>query len=195
MRGDPSDREPDLDPQGLWQAQEKEYDPMTLADIHAKARTFESRIQLRNAREYVACGVVMALFALMLVVSPNWMMKAGAGLVVAGTAFVAWQLHRRGSIQASPLHGETLVDAYRRQLIRQRDALRTVGWWYLAPMTPGMALLMTGMWFRTPKPGVPAERAHLAVLIVAGAWVLACAGIWRLNQKGAKRLQARIDEL
>ena len=39
---DSSGREPDIDPQGLWQAQKKEYDSMTLAAIHEKARARRS---------------------------------------------------------------------------------------------------------------------------------------------------------
>ncbi len=49
----PSDLEPDIDPQGIWQSQKKEYDPMTLAQIHAQATSFEKFIERRNAREYL----------------------------------------------------------------------------------------------------------------------------------------------
>ena len=191
----PSDLEPDIDPRGLWQSQNKEYDAMTLAQIHAKARTFENRIQRRNAVEYAACGVVIVGFAPPLLFGPNWMMRVGAALIMLGTIYVGWQLHRRGSVDAPAAPGETLVDAYRRQLIRQREALRTIATWYLAPFMPGMALLMVGIWFRAPTPGVTVERAHAGLLIMAGVWVAICVGIWLLNQHGAKRLQKKIDEL
>ena len=194
MRGDPSDHEPEMDPQGIWQAQSKEYDPMTLAQIHAKARKFESRVQWRNAVEYVACGVVIVGFSPALLSGPNWMMRVGAALIMLATIYVGWQLHRRGSVEASPQPDETLVDAYRRQLIRQREALRTIATWYLAPFVPCMALFLVGMWFVTPKRGT-VERFHIGLLIVALVWVLICVVIWLLNQRGARLLQKRIDEL
>jgi hypothetical protein len=195
MIHEPSDHQPDLDPQGLWQSQKKEYDPMTLAAIHDKARAFDKRIQARNAREYVACGVVIVGFAPAFFLPVHWLMKAGAAWIILSVFFVAWQLHRRASNEALPAPGETLVDAYRRQLTRQRDAARTVWSWYLGPMAPGMVLLCVGMWLGPPRLGVPIERAHASILITAVLVVVVWVGVWWLNQRGAKRLQKRIDEL
>ncbi len=189
MSREPSDHQPDIDPQGLWQSQKKEYDPMTLADIHLKARTFESRIQRRNAVEYVACGVVIVGFAPALLNGPHWLMRVGAGLIMLAVPFVAWQLHRRGSVDASPEPDETLVDSYRRQLARQRDALRSVGSWYLAPFVPGLALLMVGAWFTTPKPGMSVERFHAGLLVV---WAIIA--VIRMRG-GASQTKAQLDEL
>jgi hypothetical protein len=195
MIHEPSNPEPDVDPQGLWQSQKKEYDPMTLADIHQKARRFESKVQGRNAREYVACGIVIIGFAYTLMTGPHWLMRVGAGLIILAVPYVAWQLHRRGSAEGLPEPGETLVDAYRRHLSRQRDALRSVGSWYLAPIAPGLALLMVGMWFAPLKPGVPLERKQASLLIMAALMVAVFFGVWLLNRWGAKRLQKRIDDL
>lgn len=201
MRGDAPDHEPDIDPQGspnlqdIWQSQKKEYDAMTLADIHMKASKFEKKVSARNAREYVACGLTIVGFAPALLLGPNWMLHVGGGLVILATLYVAWQLHRRGSSEATPAVGETLIDSYRRQLARQRDALNTIGKWYLAPFAPGIILMLIGIWFRAPKPGVPIERVHAGLLIWATVFVLSCGFIWWLNKRGARLLQKRIDEL
>jgi hypothetical protein len=191
MTGEPSG----FDPQGLWQSQKKEHDPMTLADIHAKARRFEAGTQRRNAIEYIACGVVIVGFAPMLLNPQSWMMQAGAALIMLAVVFVAWQLHRRGSVEATPQPGETLVDSYRRQLTRQRDAIRTVGLWYIAPLVPGMTLLMLGRWFQSHAHGRSIGQDHAAILISVGLTTLVFLGVWMLNLHGAKRLQKRIDEL
>jgi hypothetical protein len=199
MRGDTSAHEPEdpqgIDPLGLWQSQTKEYDAMTLADIHTMARRLDGRVQRRNAVEYVACGVVIVGFAQTLLNGPNWIMRAGAGLFMLAVPYVAWQLHRRGSAEGVVQPGESAVDAYRRHLSRQRDALKSVGSWYLAPFAPGMALMTIGMWFRTPRPGLSVAHDHLNVAI--GAVVIAALflGIWWLNRRGARLLQKRIDEL
>ncbi|MGZ3272266.1 MAG: hypothetical protein ACXU82_21905 [Caulobacteraceae bacterium] len=195
MTHEPSNHEPDIDPQGLWQSQKKEYDAMTLADIHLKARRFESKVQRRNAVEYFACGIVIVGFAPALLFGPHWMMKAGAGLIMLAVPFVAWQLHRRGSVEASPEPGESLVESYRRQLVRQHAALRTVGSWYLAPFAPGLVAMMAGVWLAPLKPGVSIERKHASLLIATALVVVAFAAVWLWNQHGARRLQKRIDEL
>jgi hypothetical protein len=195
MIHEPPNHEPDIDPQGLWQSQKKEYDPMTLADIHQKARKFESKIQRRNAIEFVACGVVIVGFAPALFLQYHWLTKVGAAWIMLATVFIAWQLHKRASVDAPAGTGETLVEAYRRQLMRQRDAVRSMGTWYLAPMIPGFVLLQAGFWLGTPRAGVPIERVHTNVLIMLAVWIVLCAGIWLLNQWGAKRLQKKIDEL
>jgi hypothetical protein len=192
MTGDPSD----FDPQRLWQSQAKEYDAMTLAEIHRNARRLESRVQRRNAVEYVSCGVaIVGFMPALLLAGHAWMVQAGAALVMLAVVFVAWQLHRRGSVDASPLPGETLVDSYRRQLTRQRDALRTVGFWYIGPLVPGLTMLLLGMWFQVHRPGVPAGRAHAGILVTAAFAAVVFIGVWLLNLWAARRLQKRIDEL
>jgi hypothetical protein len=202
MRGDPYDRQPDMDPQGpgglqdIWQAQKMELDPVTLAHIHAKSVAFEKTINGRNAREYVACGLTLAVFILIAIfLSPNWLMKAGSACIVLATLFVAWQLHSRFSASAMPQIGETLAEAYRRQLVRQRDGALTVGQWYLLPMTPGLVLLEAGVWLRGPAHGVPVERFRAGFIITAAAMVLVFGGVWLLNLRGARRLQKAIDAL
>jgi hypothetical protein len=191
MTGDPSD----LDPQQLWQSQQKEYDPVSLAEIHAKARAFDGKIQRRNAIEYVACGAVIVGFAQALLHGQNWLIRAGAAWFMLAAVFVAWQLHRRGSTDSASPSGETLVDGYRRQLIRQRDAIRTVGVWYIGPMIPGFLLMMPGFWLQAPRHGQTLAQHHAALLVTYAIVVLLIVGIWLLNLHGAKRLQKRIDEL
>ncbi len=94
--------------------------------------------------------VVVAFFAPVLLRQDSWMMQLGAALIILATAFVAWQMHRRTATGAVPEAGEALRDYHRQTLIRQRDALRSLGWWYMAPFAPGMALLMMGRWFQGP---------------------------------------------
>ena len=123
-------------------------------------------------------------------------MQAGAGLIMLAILFVAWQLHRRGSTKSTPQPGESLVEAYRRQLIRQRNALRTVGIWYLAPFVPGMALIMLGRWYTMRAPARAEIAQDRAIILASSAFVvLVMAAIWLLNLRGARRLQKRIDEL
>jgi hypothetical protein len=191
MPGEPSD----LDPQELWQSQAAEYDPMTLAAIHEKARAFQARIRRRNAIEYVASAVVILGFLPAVLYRGSWMMQAGGALIIAATVFIAWQLHRRGSARTVPEGGESLVNFHRTELIRQRDAVGSVARWYLAPMVPGMALLLLGRWFQSHATRWSLGADHFIILLVALIAGLVFLVVWLLNQRAAERLQRRIDEL
>lgn len=191
MSGEPSD----FDPQSLWQNQATEHDPMTVAQIHEKARAFQSRIRRRNLTEYIACVFVIAGFIPALLQHRSWMMQAGALLIMAATIFVAWQLHRRGSSRPAPAGGDALMTTYRQELVRQRDALRSIGAWYLAPFAPGMALLMLGRWFQLHAAHRAVGLDHLIILLGTAIAALVFLVVWLLNQRGADRLQKRIDEL
>lgn len=185
----------DFDPQRLWQTQATEHEPMTVAEIHAKARAFQSKVRRRNLMEYIASVAVIAGFVPALLQHKSWMMQAGALLIMAATLFVGWQLHRRGSARPVPEGGDALLTTYRQELIRQRDALRSIGAWYLAPFAPGMALLMMGRWFQAHAAHRAVGVDHVIILLTTVIAALVYLVIWLLNQRGADRLQKRIDEL
>lgn len=190
MPDDPSE----FDPQTLWQSQAQEYDPMTLAQIHDGASVFQSKIRRRNLIEYVACVVVVVGFTPALLNRQSWLMQLGAGWMMLAAVFVAWQLHRRGSAQVVPDASEALVQSVRHELARQRDALRTVGTWYLAPFLPGFALIMLGRWFQSHAAHRPLDADHMAIAFVCVILVLFFLIVWLLNQRGADQLQRRIDD-
>ncbi len=104
-------------------------------------------------------------------------------------------LHRMASARATPEGGAPIIDFPREELIRQRDALRTVGRWYLAPFVPGMVLVMAGRWFQSHAHGRSIETDHLIVLAVSAVMAVFMGFVWALNQWGARQLQKRIDEL
>lgn len=194
MSGDPSDFAPQ-DLKALWQGQAQELQPMSLAEIHQKARKLERGVRWRNIREYVASVIVVACFAPLLLHRESWMMQAGAALIIVATVFVAWQIHKRTATGATPEAGEAVRDFHRQTLIRQRDALRSVGGWYIAPFAPGMILLMLGRWFQAHTVGRSLAMDHLAILLGGGIVALILGLVWGLNQWGARRLQKQIDQL
>ncbi len=99
--------------------------------------------------------------------------------MLAGTAYVVVQLYRRSRPLALPeelgLMGS--VEFYRRELVRQRDLLRSVWSWYLAPLAPGLLVI--------------SRLKPITVAINATVF----GGIWWLNQRGAARLTRQIEEL
>ena len=179
----------DQDLKALWRNQQMETGPMSIEQIHARA--FQSRIQIRNLVEYVASALVLGIFGFYAVIFPHPLMKLGAVMIMVGTAVMAWQLHRRASARILPpgAAAGASLSFHRAELVRQRDALRSAFWWYIAPFAPGMMVFVAGM----AQARAGASLGHLAPLaLLIGAYLAA----WLLMNRGAaKRLQAEIDDI
>jgi hypothetical protein len=174
-----------------WQASVDIAGAPPLDEVRKGTDKFYRRIWWRNAVEYAACVIVVIGFGTYLFTLPHILQKAGSALVIAATLFVAWQLHRRASAEPPERAGTTpLLLFARAQLVRQRDALRSIFGWYLLPFLPGMAMFMTGtMLAGRPSGPEPRDAAGFVVLIVL------LVGIWWINQLGARNLQKHIDEI
>ena len=179
----------DQDLKTLWRNQQMETGPMSIEQIHARA--FQSRIQVRNLVEYAASVLVLGIFGFYAVFFPHPVMKLGAVMIMVGAAVMAWQLHRRASARSlapGAAAGASLA-FHRAELVRQRDALRSAFWWYIAPFVPGMTVFVAGM--AQARPGT--SLGHLAPL--AGLTCAYLAAWFLINRGAAKRLQAEIDDL
>ena len=163
---------------------------MTLDDLHAHVRAWERRIARRNLREYVAAVVVFAGFGFVAWNDANVLVRIGSGLVVLGTCYVVWHLYTRGSTRAMPasLVARDCLDFHRNELVRQRDLLRGVWTWYLLPFVPGVAVMLAG------RAALQPDRRP-AVLVTTALMAVVFTGVGLLNQRGARKLQARIDAL
>jgi hypothetical protein len=177
----------------LWQNQVTESLPMPLEELQRKAKMFRSRIRRRNIREYVAAAILIVWVGSGLLRFSTPLNRAGQITIIAGVVYVVWQLRRRASTAILPVEASASnwLDFHRRQLERQRDALRSVWKWYLAPLIPGIALLLAGL-SRTIE-----QRTGSIALIpaVAAANIVVFGAVWCLNVRAARRLQRRIDEL
>jgi hypothetical protein len=184
-----------FDPQQLWQAQPKALTPLTLGEIHRRARSFR-RGALRRRIASWDCVVFAALaMTWRLQKVTSWMMQLGAVLALAGVLFVLWRWQAANTVGPPPDEGEALVAAYRSNLIRLRDARRSVALWYIAPMLPGMALLVLGRWLQRHTPGLPIALDHFIVVLVTTILGLFLVVGYLWSQRQADQLQRRIDEL
>jgi hypothetical protein len=131
----------------LWQTQATESLSMPLEELQRKAKMFRSRIRRRNIREYVAAAILIVWVGSGLLRFSTPLNRAAQIAIIAGAVYVVWQLRRRGSTAILPVEASASnwIDFHRRQLERQRDALRSVWKWYLAPLIPGIALLLAGL--------------------------------------------------
>jgi hypothetical protein len=178
----------------IWQNQKTEGVRMSVAEVQASAGKFQRRIRNRNAREYVAAAVVVAFFGFEFWRAGDMLVRTGFALLIAGMVYVVWQLHARGSSKTLPRDAglSSYVEFQRHELERQRDALERVRRWYLAPLVPGMAVLL--MAFGLANPG-HAKQIWLVVAIEALVLGAILFGIAKLNDAAARKLQDQIDEL
>jgi len=181
--------------QQSWQSSVTTPSLPSLEQVRAGADTFHRKIRRRNRIEYIAAVVVVIAFTAYVFFLPNPVARVGAALVVIGTLYLVWQLHRRASAVATPEQAglSSILAHQRAQLVRQRDALASIFWWYLLPLLPGMTLMISA-------PIIMADPVTLHRPPVAGWFTLALCivvfvGIWWLNQRVARKLQKAIDDL
>jgi len=186
-----NDLNPD-DLRNLWRDQPLENQRMPLDEIRARASRFERRISRRNLREYAGGLLAVAIYGFSIWKQHNPVMRAGSAMVIAGVLFVMWQLYRRGGASQLPADLGFLasLELHRRQLIQQRDLLRTVFRWYIAPIIPGLiVVVIASVPGRFELRYLPRMAPFLGILM--GTLV----AIWWLNRRAALKLERQIAEL
>jgi hypothetical protein len=178
------------DARGLWQGQPIGGKAPGLEEVRRGARAFERTIRRRNLREYVAAALVTIFFGWQAAAAAEPATRIGAILTVAGTAFIVFRLRRHGSAAApaADLGLRPCLDFHRAELERQRDLLRSVWYWYLLPLVPGLLVMLAGRLLAQPQS-----------IWRVGPYALVCAAIFfaiaRLNSRAARELQREIDAL
>lgn len=183
------------DMRSLWRNQKAE-ETVTLENVHERAEKFHRTIRNRNLREYFAVAFVVAIFSWYVWVLPGWMTKAGSAVVVASALFTAWKLYRLRPVRVASVPTSVgLVDFYRRELIRHRDAVKSIWLWYILPYVVGIILMMLGRYFQFHVPGRPLDLDHLIIILSTVIVILMFVIVWLLNMLAVAKLQSKIDEL
>lgn len=183
--------DPGVDPRLVWRQQPVEVSVPRVDELRARNHAFDRTIRRRNRLEYGAAILVVLVFGARALLTGHAVTRVGCLLAVAGTLFVVEVLRRRGSPGPEPpgeVGLQTGVARLRTELVRQRDLLRGVWAWYLAPLVPGLAVLIAGEIHLHP------ERAAF-VGIYAACCTLLFAGIGWLNMRAAAELQREIEAL
>jgi hypothetical protein len=185
------------DLRALWQSMPSAPVAITADEMRARAARFERKVRRRNLIEYAAgvfVSVVLGWYATF--PEPATVLWPVANvMIIAGVLFVMWNLHRIARAAATPAHAGAagLIAFQREQLARQRDTLKSVWLWYIAPVVPGLMLWMTAM-----AVGMPGADPVRVALVLGAASVIVgfvFGGIILLNLLGAAHLQRQIDEL
>lgn len=184
----PEDEKSDLNQ--LWLSQPAEGSAMALDEIRERVGKLETRVARRNVREYAAALLVIGVVAVVSWRESNVVVVIGGLLMALGTLFIVYHLHRWGSVRTVPadLALKDCLAFHRAELLRQRDLLHNVWWWYLLPMIPGPALITIGRAVERPD-------RRFALMVYALVVVVGFAVAGGLNQRGARKIQQLIDEL
>lgn len=159
-------------------------------EIRRKAQTLEARTRWRNLKLLAVVLVIALLGWSSLTAQPAGRRVAG-GLILAAAVYVIYQLHKRGWVRAAPPEAASTawLDFYRAELARQRDALRTIWWWYLAPILGALVVFAAALPLpHVEQPGLWRNIAPFVILSVV--WCLAM-GI--LTRRIVRQLQGEID--
>ena len=166
---------------------------MTLEDIRRRARTFQTKIRRRNAREYAFAAAGTILYGIFLWYLPGLLTKVGCALTLIAIYYVVYRINRDGAARdfaADAAAGDCLA-FHRRELARQRDLLSRVGRWQLGPMVPGLALFFAGLWVENVR-----DLKDAVIMTIAGILMAAVlAVVYWLNVRAASRLQRDLDLL
>ena len=184
------------DPRTLWKGQDMTPQTLTPTMLESRSHRLDERIHRRNRFEYIAGGIAIAgslLLGLWLLLdgpvgSPDLMVGGGFLALAIGALVAMIQLRRRTGGGRVPDGAQSTVMSYRAELVRQRDALRSVFGWYIAPYLPGF-LLIYGASFLDPS------AALWAVLLPAGITIAFLAWVYHVNRKAADCLDEEIAAL
>jgi hypothetical protein len=179
----------DQELKSLWKSQPLDAETVSIDTIRGVAKGLHAAISRRNRQEKFAAYLVMLIFGVFAWTQETTTMRVGCVLIILGTLVILYQLRKRATIGALPLQGVacTYVEYFRAELVHQREAVRTVWLWYIAPAVPGVAVLVWGMAENDPSgfPWLP----MLAMFVVPFGVV-----VW-MNLKVAREMQQKIDEL
>lgn len=179
----------DQELKSLWKSQPLDAETVSLDAIRGAAKGFHATILRRNRQEELAGYLVMLIFGVFAWLQESTTMRIGCILIIPGTLVMLYQLRKRAAIGALPGQdvAGTYVEYFRAELVHQRDALRAIWLWGIAPAVPGIAVLVWGMAEQDPS-GFP-WMPMVAMFVVPFGVVF-----W-MNLAAARKMQQKIDDL
>jgi Flp pilus assembly protein TadB len=180
----PSDHEP----------ADSEMSAKTLSDseilhlVQRQSDAHDRKIRQRDWTESIAAAVVALFFGALAWLESSLLVTAGALLIIAGCVLIPWHLQRTRKRFAAPKSAEPV----KQRLLRERDKLDTqirllksVLWWYIAPLLAGLLLVTVG------------DNGWSTFTFVYGSVVIVGAvGIYMMNQRTVRNdLRPRRERL
>jgi VIT1/CCC1 family predicted Fe2+/Mn2+ transporter len=164
---------------------------MSVEEIRLEAQRLHDRWRRRNIREYISAAITALIFLLeILFINFPLPIRVALVLFILGLVVFVYQLRKRGAPRTLPANlGSPCRDFHRRELERQRDALQGFWLWVVPPFIPGALVLIISIAFG-PRP-----QGLIMASVVTAFFASLFTFFARLNQRAARRLQRKIDEL
>lgn len=178
----------------LWMQQNRDAAPLDSEALARADTRFRRSIRWRDGMEHVAGLLGIGVFAHTAVQVPDWGVRVGCAAIIVGVLIVLRNLWGLRPMRPGSALGTPSLSFHRANLVRQRDALAGIWRWYLAPVMPGIVLLLLAV-LRVSAQHMPLWAAVLAIGLAALPIAIVFWGIHRLNRIGARRLQTMIDAL
>ena len=120
--------------------------PITIERLRWNAIQFEIKVRQWNHWANLAAAAAIGLLVLGLPFAGNLRAQVASAVFIAGAAYVAWIVRRRGSPEPAPLGGEWkhYSEYWRTELHRQSVLLDRLWHWYFGSLIPGVLLLLQG---------------------------------------------------
>ncbi|MBJ94853.1 MAG: hypothetical protein CMP23_10335 [Rickettsiales bacterium] len=165
--------------------------PLELAELQRRAQQFQRKTSRRNWIEWLAAALVAGWFGHGALTAERSLLMAGNGMLVLSAIGIGIYLLLKGRVTLAPKHSDAphqLAREYVAALQGQTKLLRSVPFWYLAPMGAGFLMLLAD--FATEFGAKTPELVVLAGLIAALFLTIA----W-LNRRAAAKLDAEAQAL
>lgn len=180
--------------QTLWVNQQSESFFMSIEEIRSRSTKLQAIVRRRNFVEYLVGGLLIVIFTAAAVLAASALGKLACALTAVGVAVVLWRLNvlaRAASAQDMSIV-ESWASFYRQELVRQRDALSSIWFWYLGPLMPGMVMFWLSVGVRS---GGSSLRDWVVSALGLAATALVFAAVAAANKQAAASLQAEIDAI
>lgn len=126
----------------LWTGQQVGARPPSIAELAKRAGRFRNRMRVSNLVEYGFGALGILFFGNIAIKASNWGVRIASLMIIAGACIVIRNLwHRRPADDPAALARDARTH-YRQLLVARRDALASVGRWYIAPFVPGMVVFV-----------------------------------------------------
>jgi membrane protein implicated in regulation of membrane protease activity len=156
--------------------------------VKEKAESLDQRIRRRDLLESIAAVAIVLFFGWIALQASSWWIRSGAGMVMAGSVFIFWRLRRARTRYDDPSPDRPVAEVIRTQRAKVEEQMRlldNVLWWYLAPLTVGVLLIIFGN-----------DGWSWATLLQTAVVLAFSAVIYELNQRGLRRtFEPRHEEL
>jgi hypothetical protein len=120
--------------------------PLTMEQLRWKVMEFEIKARQWNHRGNLGAAAAIGLFASSLPFADSSGARLASGIFIAGAAYAAWIIRKRGAPAAAPLGGgwKDHADYYRAELQQQSTLLNRAWHCYFGALIPGALLLLQG---------------------------------------------------